>query len=124
MFLIPFIYKKIENIYPIYIFHIFLKKGVLFLELEKSEIDSFCKNNDLYFKKKEIVGDKCFLEIDTTRTRMEEFYTYYENSEDECWRRFVLIGNYTEDFLHVNHTKPEFIKPILENILRFKTNYV
>jgi hypothetical protein len=119
MFLIPFIYKKIENIYAVYIFHIFLKKGVLFLDLEKSEIDSFCKNNDLYFKKKKIVGNKCFLQIDTTKTKMEEFYTYYENSEDECWRRFVLVGNYTEDFLHVNHTNPEFIKPILEHILEF-----
>ena len=121
MFLIPFIYKKLENIYTTHIFHIFLNKGLLFLQLEHSQIESFCSENGLFYNSKKIVGDKCFLEIDTEKTKLEEFYSYAENSEDECWRRFILIGNYVEDFLHVNETNPEFIKPILENILRFKS---
>jgi hypothetical protein len=117
MFLIPFVYKKVENIYPIHRFHIFLNKGTLFLDLEESQIDVFCNTNELYFFKKTIINDVCYLEIDTTKTKMEEFYTYYENSENECWRRFILVGNYTEDFLHVNSTNPEFITPILQTIL-------
>jgi hypothetical protein len=117
MFLIPFIYKKVESIYPTHIFHIFLNKGTLFLQLDKSEIESFCNDNGLFYSKKKTQGDKCFLEIDTSKTKMEEFYSYFENSENECWRRFILVGNYTEDFLHVNSTNPEFIEPILKKIL-------
>ena len=117
MFLIPFIYKKVENIYPTHIFYIFLNKGTLFLQVDKAKIASFCNENELYSISKKIQSDYCLLEIDTTKTKLEEFYTYYENSDAECWRRFVLVGNYAEDFLHVNSTNPEFITHVLKNIL-------
>jgi hypothetical protein len=116
MFLIPFIYKKTESIYQTHIFHIFLNKGTLFLQINKSEIDSFCKENEIYYSKKKIQGNKCFLEIDLLKTKIEDFYSYFENSEAECWRRFVLVGNSTEDFLHINSTNPDFIEPILNEI--------
>jgi hypothetical protein len=122
MFLIPFIYKKIETIYPYHLFYIFLNRGTLFLQLDKSEIDSFCDNNEIYYSNKTIEKENCYIEIDTSRTNIRDFYSYYENSEAECWRKFILVGNYDEDFLHINETNPEFIQETLKSIIRFKTN--
>ena len=120
MILIPFVYKKIKSLYPVHLIHIFLKKGIFFLQLDTYDIDTYCNENGLYFIQKHIVEDTCFIEIDINKTKMNEFYTYYENSAEECWRRFLLVGDYSEDFLHVNHTNPEFIQPVLKTILHFK----
>ena len=43
--------------------------------------------------------------------------SYIDNSNTECWRRFIMIGNEIEDFLHINNTNPDFIMPVLKNIL-------
>jgi len=120
MFLIPFIYKKVENIYTSHIIYVFLQRGTLFLQLDSSEIDSFCNDNQLYYKNKLVKDKFCYLEIDTEATNLKDFYSYYENSEAECWRKFVLVGNFEEDFLHINDSNPEFITPILKNIISFK----
>ena len=55
MFLIPYIYKKTESIYPTHIFHIFLNKGILFLQVDN--IEPFCSENGLFYSSKKIVGD-------------------------------------------------------------------
>lgn len=124
MFLIPFCYKKLDGLYPIHVFYIFLTRGVHFLNLDSSEIDSFCYENGLYYAKKYMNGDYCYLDINTTKTKLDEFYSYFENSEAECWRKFIIVGDYSEDILHVNSTNPEFIQPILKSIFRFKANHV
>ena len=118
MFLIPFIYKQSESIYPIHIFHIFLKKGISFLQIEEFEIDSFLEENEIFFTKKNIINNFCFVEINPLKTHIQNFYSYLENSDAECWRRFIMIGNETEDFLHINSTNPDFIRPVLKNILQ------
>lgn len=117
MFLIPFVLKKTERVYPVYIIHVFLNRGCLFLQVNQEEIEDFCKENGLFYNKKFIKNDMCYLDIDSEKTNLKEFYSYYENSEEECWRKFILIGNYSEDFLHLNKTNPEFIMPHLKNIL-------
>ena len=71
----------------------------------------------LHGYKKTIIENHCYIEIDPIKTNINSFYTYIENSDAECWRRFIMIGNDSEDFLHVNNTNPEFIRPILTNIL-------
>jgi hypothetical protein len=117
MFLIPFIYKKSDSLYPTHFFNIFLNRGNLFLEMEKDEIDEFCRINGLYYTSSTFIDDHCYLKIDSKRTDIQNFYSYFENSDVECWRKFILIGNYDEDFLHINTTNPEFIQPVLKNIL-------
>lgn len=110
MFLIPFLLKKSEDFTK---FFIFLEKGTQFIEIEKNEIDEFCKINELYFDKKIIKGKYCYIQI-SSKTNLKNFYTYTENSDAECWRRFIVFEN---DILHVNSTNPEFIQPILKNII-------
>jgi hypothetical protein len=117
MFLVPFIHRILESIYTSHIVHVFLQHGTLFLQLEPSEVDSFCSENGLFYKRKVINENYCYLEIDTEATNLKDFYSYYENSEAECWRKFVLVGNLEEDFLHVNDSNPEFILPVLKSIL-------
>jgi len=117
MFLIPFIYKKTDSIYPTHLFNIFLNRGNLFLQIEKDEIKDFCHTNGIYFTNMKIINDRCYIEIDSKKTVVQDFYSYFENSDVECWRKFVLLGNYDEDFLHINSTNPEFIEPILKEIL-------
>ena len=117
MFLIPFIYKKKESIYDIHIFHIFLNKGVMFLE--HSLVDEFLNENELFYKKKVVKDNFCYIEIDTDRTDISSFYTYNENSDVECWRRFIYIGS--SDDLHIDRTNPEFILPVLDFIKSIKS---
>lgn len=101
-----------------HIFHVFLYQGKLFIQSDN--IEEFCNDNELYYKKKTTLDNYCFLEIDETRTVLTQFYSYNENSEAECWRRFIMVGDSSEDFLHVNDTNPEFIVPILKNILKIE----
>ena len=117
MFLIPFIYKKSDSVYPNHLFNIFLNRGKSFLEMDTDEIDEFCKINGLYYTDMKIIDKFCYIRIDSKRTNIQNFYSYFENSEVECWRKFILRGNYDEDFLHINSTNPEFIQPILKCIL-------
>ena len=117
MFLIPFIYKKKDSIYPTHLFNIFLNRGNLFLQIEQDDIIEFCKLNGIYYTYMKIIGDNCYIEIDSKKTSLEDFYSYFENSDAECWRKFILIGNYNEDFIHINSTNPDFIQPILKDIL-------
>uniref|UniRef100_A0A6C0D7I7 Uncharacterized protein n=1 Tax=viral metagenome TaxID=1070528 RepID=A0A6C0D7I7_9ZZZZ len=121
MFLVPYILIKKESIYPVYIFHIFLYQGTLLLQMNYDEINDFCNENEIYFVKKNSTDDYCYLEIDQTKTSLKNFYSYVENSEAECWRRFIMIGNNSEDYLHVNKTNIETIQPILKNILELHT---
>jgi len=121
MFLIPYIYEKKQSIYPVYIFHIFLTQGTVFLQVEDLEIEDFCNENGLFYKNKFIKNNFCFVEVDTKKTDLKSFYFYTETVQVECFRRFILIGDYNEDILDINDTNPEFIKPILNNILDFKT---
>jgi len=118
MFLIPFLYKKIDDIQK---FLIFLDKGTEFIEIDESMINEFCEINEIYFDNKIIKGQYCYLNI-SSKTDLKNFYTYTENSDAECWRRFILFDN---DVLHINSTNPEFIQSILKNIIeiRFKTSY-
>jgi len=117
MFLIPFIYKKIDSIYSTHIFNIFLNRGNLFLQMEQDEIKEFCDKNGIYYKKMVTIDERCYIEVDSKKTTLQDFYSYFENSDVECWRKFILIGNYEEDYIHVNNTNPEFIEPILKEIL-------
>ena len=112
MFLIPFLFKKSEDFIK---FFIFLEKGTKFIEIEKNEIEEFCEVNEIYFDKKRIKGKYCYLHI-SSKTNLKNFYTYTEtlDSDAECWRRFIIFEN---DILHVNSTNPEFIQPILKNII-------
>ena len=110
MFLIPFLFKKTEDFTN---FCIFLEKGIQFLEVEENEIDEFCEVNELYFDKKIIKEKYCYLQI-SQKTNLKNFYNYTEDSNAECWRRFIVFEN---DILHVNSTNPEFIQPILKNII-------
>jgi len=112
MFLIPFIFKKIEDFTK---FLIFLDKGNKFLEVEENEIDEFCEVNEIYFDKKNIKENYCYIQI-SQKTNLKNFYNYTEalDSNAECWRRFIVFDN---DILHVNSTNPEFIQPILNNII-------
>jgi len=121
MFLIPYIYEKKQSIYPVHIFHIFLTQGTVFLQVEDLEIEDFCNENGLFYKNKFIKNNFCFVEVDTKKTDLKSFYFYTENVQVECFRRFILIGDYNEDFLDINDTNPEFIKPTLKSILDFKT---
>jgi hypothetical protein len=121
MFLVPYVYLKKESIYPIHIFHIFLNQGTLFLQMNWDEIDDFCSVNEIYFKKKIMKYDFCFLEIDSEKTNLKNFYSYIDNSEAECWRRFIWSGSQDENYLHINETNPEFIQPILKDILELHT---
>ena len=116
MFLIPFIYKKNESLYTIHKFNIFLNVGNLFLQMDLDEIDDFCKINGLYYNNKIIKDDYCYIEINKA-TDLKSFYSYTENSTAECWRNFILIGSMEEDSLHINNTNPEFILPVLKEIL-------
>jgi hypothetical protein len=117
MFLIPFIYKKNKGLYDIHIFHIFLNKGNTFLTNENDLVDEFLNENELYYNKKTIKDDYCYIQIDTEKTNISSFYTYNENSDVECWRRFVCIGE--NDNLHIDSTNPEFIQPVLKTIKSF-----
>jgi len=117
MFLIPFIYKKINSIYTTHLFNIFLNRGNLFLQIEQDDIIEFCKLNGIYFTNMKIIDNNCYIEIDSKKTSLEDFYSYFENSDAECWRKFILIGNYNEDVIHINSTNPDFIQPILKDIL-------
>lgn len=121
MFLVPYILIKKESIYPVYVFHIFLNEGTLFLQMENDEIDSFCNENEIYFSKKIVNNDFCYLEMDQIKTNLKNFYSYVENSDGECWRRFIMIGDSSEDYLHINETNPEFIIPVLKEILLLNT---
>ena len=121
MFLIPYIYEKKQSIYPVNLFHIFLTQGTVFLQIEDLEIEDFCNENGLFYKNKFIKNNFCFIEVDTKKTDLKSFYFYTENVQVECFRRFILIGDYNEDILDINDTNPEFIKPILNSILDFKT---
>ena len=115
MFLIPYIYKKKESNYPVHIFHVFLNKGILFLQMEKEDINDFLIENGFFYNNQTILGDCCYVEIDEHKTYLPSFYSYIDNNEAECWRRFVMIGS--DDLLHVNSTNPEFIQPTLKKIL-------
>jgi hypothetical protein len=117
MFLIPFIYKKKESMYDVHIFHIFLNKGIMFLE--NNLVDEFLNENELYYKEKIVDKNFCYIEIDTDKTDISLFYTYNENSDVECWRRFIYIGS--SDDLHINKTNPEFILPVLDFIKSIKS---
>ena len=117
MFLIPFIYKKTNLIYPIHLFNIFLNRGNLFLQMEQGEIKDFCDTNGIYYTNVKTIDDRCYIEVDSKKTTLQDFYSYFEKSDVECWRKFILLGNYDEDFLHINSTNPEFIEPILKEIL-------
>jgi hypothetical protein len=118
MFLIPFIYKKNESFYTVHKFYIFLNNGTLFLQMDSNDIDEFCKINELYYSKKIIKDNYCYLEINEN-TNLKNFYSYTENSNVECWRNFILIGSVEEDSLHINNTNPEFILNVLKEILNF-----
>jgi len=113
MFLIPYIYNKKESAYNIYIYHIFLNKGTLFIQLDETDIDSFLEINEFFYTKKTILNDYCYVEIDVSKTHINSFYSYIDNDDAECWRRFLLVEN---DILHVNNTNPEFIQPILNKL--------
>ena len=117
MFVVPYIYLKKESIYPIHIFHIFLNQGILFLQMNWDEIDDFCNENEIYFSKKTINKEYCYLEVDSIKTNLKNFYSFIDNSQAECWRRFILTGNANENYLHINDTNPEFIQQVLKNIL-------
>ena len=117
MFLIPYILEKKQSIYPVYIFHIFLNQGTVLLQMDESDAEEFCNENGFFYSSKTIQNNMCFLKIDTNKTDLKSFYFYTENVQVECFRRFVLIGNYEEDFLDINDTNPEFIQPVLKNIL-------
>ena len=117
MFLIPFIYKKRESLYDVHLFHIFLNKGVMFLE--HSLVDEFLNENELFYKRKVVKDNFCYIEIDTDRTDISLFYTYNENSDVECWRRFIYIGG--SDDLHIDRTNPDFILPVLDFIKSIKS---
>lgn len=121
MFLIPYIYEKKQSIYPVHIFHIFLNNGTLFLQMNNEDIEEFCNENGLFFKNKILKDDICFIELDIQKTNLKSFYFYTENVHLECFRRFILIGDYKEDLLDINDTNPEFIKPILKDILDIYT---
>ena len=117
MYLIPYIYEKKQSMYPVHLFHIFLINGTLLLQVEESEIEEFCNTNELFYKKKTIKNNYCYVQIDTDKTNLNSFYFYTENVQHECFRLFILVGNYNEDFLNTNDTNPEFIKPVLQTIL-------
>ena len=74
MFLVPYILIKKESIYPVYVFHIFLYQGTLLLQMNWDEIDDFCNENEIYFIKKNIIDDYCYLEIDQTKTILKTYY--------------------------------------------------
>jgi len=118
MFLIPYLYKSKESIYPIHLFYIFLNKGKLFLQINPEELDDFCNENGFHYNKKTINGDYCYLEINKESTDIKNFYSFIDNDEAECWRRFIYIGNDDEDFLHINNTNPEFIVPVIKEIFK------
>ena len=82
--------------------------------LQEENIDDFLEINSIYSKNTIIDNDYCYIEIDTIKTDMSLFYTYNENSNVECWRRFILIDN---DEFHINSTNPEFIQPVLKKII-------
>ena len=109
MFLIPFICRKNDDFYR---FYIFLDKGTQFIELDIQDIDEFCNENGLYYDKKIVIEDYCYLFI-SNKTNLLSFYTYTENCEAECWRRFIT---FEKDLLHINSTNPEFIQPILKTV--------
>lgn len=81
------------------------------------EIDDFCNENEIYFSKKTIKDEYCYLNIDSNKTVLNNFYSYVDNSDAECWRRFILSGNDNENYLHINETNPEFIQTVLKDIL-------
>ena len=114
MFLIPYLYKKKEALYTIHSFYIFLQNGNLFLQMEENEIDDFLEDNGFFYKNKTIQQDYCFIAIDSEKTNINSFYSYIENSDAECWRRFLIVGSLKEDVLHINATNPDFIQPILK----------
>ena len=107
-----------ESIYPIYLFYVFLNKGKLFLQINSEELDDFCNENGFRYNKKTIQNEYCYLEINTESTDIKSFYSYIDNDEAECWRRFIYIGNDTEDFLHINNTNPDFIQPVIKEIIK------
>ena len=111
MFLIPFILRKNE-IQRLNTIFVFLKQGKLFLQ--ENSVEEFLEENGLFYKSKKILNDYCYIEIDDTKTDLKSFYTYNENSDVECWRRFLVFDN---DELHINDTNPEFIQPVLKKIL-------
>ena len=118
MFLIPFVYTYKNTIYPIHIIHIFLNQGTSFLDIKEENIEYFLKENNLIYLSKKIIDDKCYIYIDSKKTDILSFYSYHENYENECWRRFLMIGNEREDFLNINDTNPPFILTTLEQVLR------
>lgn len=112
MFLIPFYYKRKQSIFDVYSIYIFLNKGKGFIQEEN--IDDFLKENGFYYTKKTIDNEYCYVEIDLFKTDINSFYNYNENSDVECWRRFITIK---DDALHINDTNPNFILNNLKKIL-------
>jgi len=62
MYLIPFLYNKQEDLCK---FYIFLDKGNKFIEMDSSEIDDFCEVNGIYYDKKNIKDDYCFIKVNS-----------------------------------------------------------
>ena len=114
MFLIPYVYNKKEGTYLTHIFHIFLNRGILFIQVDEDDIDNFLIENGIFYNNKNIVDDYCYIDVDTNKTYLNSFYSYIDNDDAECWRRFIFIEG---DALHINNTNPEFIQPILNNLL-------
>ena len=115
MYLIPFILRNIDLYFKSKIIFIFLNKGIKFIE--EDDIESFLEDNEIFIKNKIFKNDYCFLEVDSEKTVVSNFYTYNENNNVECWRRFIMIEN---DELHINNTNPEFIQGVLKEILDLK----
>ena len=87
-------------------------KNISFIQEEN--IDDFLKENGFYYTKKTIDNEYCYVEIDLFKTDINSFYNYNENSDVECWRRFITIK---DDALHINDTNPNFILNNLKKIL-------
>lgn len=115
MFLIPYLYIKKEGTYITHIFHIFLNKGILYIQVDADDIDNFLVDNGFFYNNKHIDGDICYVEVDPIKTHLNSFYSYIDNDDAECWRRFIYIE---DDVLHINTTNPEFIQPVLDKLLK------
>ncbi len=104
MFVIPYFTKPTIQttidwaFLPVYLF--LDNKGRQFWICEESEneiLQNVLPENGFYMKSYWKKGDKLFVEIDTEKTNIQNFYSFEEvtrkkeKGTEECWRRFFMF---------------------------------
>ena len=96
MFILPYLYKQSPKKSGLLLHSVsfFLDKGgTQLLFIEDGEIDLFLHENGIHVNRKLESQGVLFLEIDPSKTRLRDFYSFHEKGTQalEVWRTFVWV---------------------------------